>query len=99
MKRLEISYGMRDNILARLKSYLAEITQCNSDAYRTSLNIGFEFGVPQSSVLGPENHRICAPKFIFKMSLVQLLSTHFVIYVFNENVIFLGFVLYLILIN
>jgi hypothetical protein len=54
LKRLSHSYGITDNALSWLRSYLTERKQCVSIDSMTSKDITLEFGVPQGSVLGPK---------------------------------------------
>jgi len=55
LKRLEFSFGIKEKALSWVKLNLAYRTQCVSVANKTSPDVGFLFGVPQGSVLGPKN--------------------------------------------
>jgi len=54
LNRLEFSFGITDDALLWLKSYLTERTQCVSIGSVQSNDIELCFGVPQGSVLGPK---------------------------------------------
>ena len=54
LKRLEFSFGIKENALTLVKSYLPDRTQYVSVAKKTSPDV--HFGVPQGSVLAPKNY-------------------------------------------
>ncbi|KAK2164753.1 hypothetical protein LSH36_59g03017 [Paralvinella palmiformis] len=56
MKRLEFSFGIKEKRLPSVKSYLANRTHRVSEANKTSPDVSLLFGVPQGSVLGPNNY-------------------------------------------
>jgi len=56
LKHLEFSFGIKEKALTSVKSYLANRTHRVSEANKTSPDVSLLFGVPQGSVLGPNNY-------------------------------------------
>jgi len=56
LKRLEFSFGIKEKALTWVQSYFADRTRSGSVANKTSPDVGFLFGVPEGSVLGPKNY-------------------------------------------
>ena len=57
LKRLEFSFGIKENALTWVKWYLTNKTD------KTSVNLGFRFGVLRRSALQPNNYCICGKLF------------------------------------
>ena len=56
LKRLEYAFGIRENALTWVNSYLGYRTQCVSVADKTSPDVDLYIGVSQGSVLEPNNY-------------------------------------------
>ena len=56
LKRLEFFFGIKEKALSWVKSNLTYRTQCVSVGNKASPDLGLLLGVPQWSVLGPNNY-------------------------------------------
>ena len=66
LKRLEVSFGIKEKALTWVKSYLADRTECVSVANKTSPNVSILFGVPYGPVLGPNNYCMHTKRYNIK---------------------------------